>query len=61
MRSIALTFIFLVAICDKSEAKGLLVIECYSHVLKEKQGLKRVWLNFWEEYRKELEYGHTIS
>jgi len=29
----------------------------YSHVLKEKQGLKRVRLNFWEEFREELEYG----
>ena len=25
----------------------------YSHVLEEKQGLKRVQLNFWEEYWKE--------
>ena len=31
-----------------------------SHVLKEKQGLKRVRLNFWEEFREELEYGWTF-
>ena len=32
----------------------------YSHVLEEKQGLKRVRLNFSEEYRKEREYGWTF-
>ena len=34
------------------EAK-FLTVWIYSQVLKEKQGLKRVRLNFWEEYRKE--------
>ena len=32
-------------------------LEPYSHVPKEKQGLKRVRLNFWEEFRKEFQYG----
>ena len=33
----------------------------YSRVLKEKRGLKRVQLNFWEEYWKEWEYSWTFG